>query len=219
MSAAAPSNTDWTTVASSQRRTWGSPSVAPTLSAAPTAFSSGRRPQTEAPAAFSRRTDSRPAPPMSHGSALRTERSAEATRTAALNFTSMDAYPALGGAATSAPALRAPTMDFRAAAATGAAATATAAADAYEVEYARRRQERLAAEAAERARRARLAAIGTRTFDDGPEDYDGPDEGEEEDAYVPAGAGTTDDWEDASGGGAAEEDQVATRRRGDKGVW
>jgi hypothetical protein len=208
------SNNEWTTVASSQRRTWGAPSAAPS-----TTFSGSRRPQTEAPAAFARRTDARPAPPrVDHGAALRTERAAEATRAAALNFTSMDAYPALGGArAAPTSTARPPTLDFRAAAATGAAATATAAADAYEEEYARRRRERLAAEEAERARRARLAAIGTRTFDDGPEDYDGPVE-DEDDTYVPAGAGTTDDWEDASGG-VIEEDQVAVRRRGDKGVW
>jgi hypothetical protein len=67
-------------------------------------------------------------------------------------------------------------------------------------------------------RRARLAAIGTRSFDDGPEDYDGPEE-DEGDGYVPAGTGTTDDWEEDASGNAMEEDQVATRRRGDKGVW
>jgi hypothetical protein len=112
-------------------------------------------------------------------------------------------------------------MNFRAAAAAAAArdVSASAAADAYEEEYARRRRERQAAAEAERAQRARLAAIGTRCHDDGPEDYDGPEENDED--YVPEGTGTTEDWADADGlhdasGGDA---YTATRRRGDKGVW
>lgn len=111
-------------------------------------------------------------------------------------------------------------MNFRSVVAATAAreaeesVTAIAAADAYEAEYTRRRQAYLIAES---ERRSRLAAIGTRCFDDGPEDYDGPDE--DEDTYVPAGTGTTDDWEDASGDRVTEDDHIATRRRGDKGVW
>ena len=138
-----------------------------------------------------------------------------------MDFASVNSYPTLGAPAgrTSAPTHSVkPAMDFRAAAAAAAAredatVSATAAADAYAQEYARRRQ---AAAEAERVRRARLAAIGTRCHDDGPEDYDGPDEED----YVPAGTGTTDDWVDTSGGYTeAVDDHVAARRRGDHGVW
>jgi hypothetical protein len=45
-----------------------------------------------------------------------------------------------------------------------------------------------------------LSAIGTRCFDDGPEDYDGPEEGEEE-------------------GEEFNAHLTSDRRRGDKGVW
>ena len=47
-----------------------------------------------------------------------------------------------------------------------------------------------------------LSAIGTRCYDDGPEDYDGPEEGEEEGEEGEFNANLTSD-----------------RRRGDKGVW
>jgi hypothetical protein len=47
-----------------------------------------------------------------------------------------------------------------------------------------------------------LSAIGTRCYDDGPEDYDGPEEGEEEEEESEFNANLTSD-----------------RRRGDKGVW
>jgi hypothetical protein len=46
-----------------------------------------------------------------------------------------------------------------------------------------------------------LSAIGTRCYDDGPEDYDGPDEGEEEEE------------------GEFNAELTSNRRRGDKGVW
>ena len=45
-----------------------------------------------------------------------------------------------------------------------------------------------------------LSAIGTRCYDDGPEDYDGPEEGEEEENEFNANL-------------------TSDRRRGDKGVW
>jgi hypothetical protein len=211
-----PSSDGWTTVArTAPKRTWGSDATPPTTFGRP-----------EAPAAFSssRPSHMRPGPRVDHGAALRTERAAEATRTAALDFGSTNAYPTLGAPAAGRPAARAaPAMDFRAVAAAAAAredatVSATAAADAYAHEYALRRQAAAAAEA-ERLRRSRLTAIGTRCHDDGPEDYDGPEENDEE--YVPAGAGTTDDWADASGGYMEEavDDHVAARRRGDHGVW
>lgn len=211
MSAAASNTTSdgWTTVASrtAPKRTWGAPASS---SSRPT-FGGGR-----------------PAPNLSHGSTLRTERSAEATRTAALDFASVNAYPTLGAPSgrPQGPQARAkPAMDFRGAAAAAAAredatVSATAAADAYEEEYARRRRERLAAAEAERLRVARLAAIGTRCHDDGPEDYDGPEENDDD--YVPAGTGTTDDWADTAGGYedvSGGDSYSATRRRGDHGVW
>jgi hypothetical protein len=210
----------WTTVAS--RRSTEAPAARPT-------FGSGSRP--EAPAAFgsSRPTFGRPTQQLNHGTALRTERAAEATRTAALDFASTNAYPVLGAPAgrsrpSASAAFQRPALDFRGAAAAAAAredatVSASAAADAYEEEYARRRRERLAAAEAERLRHARLAAIGTRCHDDGPEDYDGPEENDED--YVPAGTGTTDDWADAAGGyeDGSGDSFSATRRRGDHGVW
>lgn len=215
MSAAANSTSNgWTTVTSSSSNRNRSHESSP--------WSSAPRRQ-EAPAAFARTTRPGgrfdPPPPPSSTAASR-ERAAEATRVAALDFSSASAYPSLSSTRAASAPTPAPTLNYRGAVVTTEARTATAAADAYEVEYARRRQERLAAEEAERVRRARLAAIGTRSFDDGPEDYDGPEEDEGEgDGYVPAGTGTTDDWEEDASGNAVEEDQIATRRRGDKGVW
>ena len=223
MSAAAstPATDGWTTVVRNKR-------AAP--EPAPPAF--GRRPAVEAPPAFARSAPTRAASSsssFSHGAALRTERAAAAAKP--LDITSMSAFPALGkpgGAATAKPkpssttaaATKAAPLNFGAAAAAGAArdaeesVAATAAADAYEMEYARRRQERLAAA----AHRSRLAAIGTRCHDDGPEDYDGPEENDED--YVPAGTGTTDDWEDTNGyADASGGETYTTVRRGDKGVW
>lgn len=215
MSAAAstPATDGWTTVVRNKR---AAPEPAPPVF--------GRRPAVEAPPAFARSAPraASSSSSFSHGTALRTERAAVAAKP--LDITSMSAFPALGGAAKPKPAPAAATkaapLNFGAAAAAGAArdaeesVAATAAADAYEAEYARRRQERLAAA----AHRARLAAIGTRCYDDGPEDYDGPEEND--DGYVPAGTGTTDDWEDTAGYADASGGESYTAvRRGDKGVW
>ena len=203
MSAAATSSDGWTAVVSRSRQPGSATSTTATPSRS-TPFSSSRRP-------FELST---------RGPTLQSQRAAaETSRTAALDFSSSTAYPSLTAAKPIATAAKSG-MNFRSVVAATAArdaeesVTAIAAADAYEAEYTRRRQAYLIAES---ERRNRLAAIGTRCFDDGPEDYDGPEE-DEDDTYVPAGAGTTDDWEDASGD-RVEDDHVAIRRRGDKGVW
>ncbi len=74
-----------------------------------------------------------------------------------------------------------------------------------------------AAAAATAARRAHLAAIGTRCYDDGPVDYDGPEEGGYDDEGF--GSGEEDNEYEEATGGELNANIAQVRRAGDHSDW
>lgn len=131
---------------------------------------------------------------------------APAPAPAPLSVKDKSAFPPLGGAKkASLPAKS--SLDFRTAAESGAKSAA-----AREEEYLKDAayKELLASASSTDSYRARLSRIGNRSFDDGPEDYDGPEEDEL--------------YEDSEGMPAMEETEfnahlAVVRRSGDAGVW
>ena len=104
------------------------------------------------------------------------------------NFASEESYPSLGGMAK--PVAKAPVLNFKKTVEEMAARVAA------EEENQRKFQEALGPVMKAPAKRREIM---TRNLDDGPEDYDGPEE-EEDDGEFNADLGSN-------------------RRRGDKGIW
>lgn len=141
------------------------------------------------------------------------KRDAEAKERAALAFDSESAYPSLGGGSATRVQTNT-TMNFSKTVADMAerereaailmqqsAAEETFDADEFYARGIRRR-----------------AQLGTRCYDNGPEDYDGPEEFEdEEDDYEEEEIDVNEDEDENNGEYNAE--LATTRRRGDKGVW
>jgi len=123
------------------------------------------------------------------------EEKARKEAAAKLNFTSEKEYPSLG-AKKAAPLPKKTALNF---AATAAAAAALPDPHAPEVDDFRNPEAM-----------ARRSRIGNRCWDDGPLDYDGP----EEDEMPPYEEGDEDD-PDAE----YNADTVSDRRRGDNGIW
>jgi hypothetical protein len=203
---------DWTTVRSGNRSsTWGQPRQMPT------AFSNGggsrgmederamhRRANAEAEAAVKAREA------RERREALEAARAKEKDATA---FDSESAYPSLGAAASARP--HASTLNFGRTVAAMAAREkaeeeARAAAAAASLEYAGSYNDIYVPSAMTRRR-----FIGTRCFDDGPEDYDGPEEDFGDDVSV-EDADDTEDAEEDNGTGEFNAELATTRRRGDK---
>jgi hypothetical protein len=168
-----------------------------------------------------------------------TERTVEKRRTDALKFNDDSEYPTLGGgAARPKPAMMTPpsksALNFKTVVEATAARDAAAAA---EEAIWRAREERemlLARLAAASAEQRRRTLIGTRCFDDGPDDYDGGDDHEEYRGYEGEEILGTDDYVPPTEMAAAAEyvresaadadadfnaDLYRDRRLGDKGVW
>jgi hypothetical protein len=149
--------------------------------------------------------------------------SAKAAIPRPLDIASMSDFPTLGSAS-SAPVARAtaPTTTWSSLAATRpveevtTAATATAGPtdeiDATLSFLRNRRKAPTHSATAAPSRTSRLAAIGTRCFDDGPTDYDGPEEDDD-------GAGSYHVPEEGESTGELNADLAVTRRAGDKSDW
>jgi hypothetical protein len=231
MSAAASSN-DWTTVPPAHRRHWGAPAPAPAPAPAATrtfSFASaaavleptGPMPP-RAPAA--RVASTTAPPPRPTPGAWRSSRPAGAVADAAAknkpvpDMHSLSEFPALGTAAA---------LPVRSNAMTWSRTVAEAAAlpDPVTVSAAPRAASTVVSRDTTADRHARLAAIGTRCYDDGPVDYDGPEEGGYNDeGFGPSGTpvvppGDEDDEYEEATSGELNANIAQVRRAGDHSDW
>lgn len=248
-SAAATDDNDgsWTQVSRRGGGNWGPARQAPAPAPAPAgtrAFSFAApatvaaldgAPPTMPPRAPSFRTPSAaaPPPPKGGGGAWSAARPAGAVAAAAapktVDVKSMTDFPTLGGAAAPRPMRKTTTAAAPATTWSQTIASATAPAPSLRtpatddldsnLSFLRSRLPAAAPVAAATQRRSRLANIGSRCFDDGPTDYTGPEEFDDDD-----GAGSYHEVERRAGTPVAEEgefnaDLAVSRRAGDKSDW
>lgn len=138
---------------------------------------------------------------------------AAAPTPAPLSVKDKTAFPPLGGAKKASLTAK-KHLDFRTAAEHGATAAAVREKD--EREYEAYMALHAPTVATSAAHRARLSRIGNRSFDDGPEDYDGPEEDEllEDSEGAPAY-----EMDEAEAEAEFNAHLAVVRRSGDAGVW
>ncbi len=150
------------------------------------------------------------------------EEKAHAEYASATAFTSDASYPALGGGASMAPKPKTTTtLQFK----QTVAAMKAREEEAELAAQALTADEYTSSDFAPSGLRQRRF-LAARCYDDGLEDYDGPEEesdalntGFMDDDDASVGEGAVDDNEAAAGDGEFNAELAAVRRRGDKGVW
>jgi hypothetical protein len=211
MSAAATATDSWTTVTSSHRRThmpaWTLPTVRASSAPIPAPASATRSFSFTTAAAALEETSLPPRAPVRMPSLRSTgppqPKFGRMAPAPALDITSQTQFPALGGGG-SGSSLRAASTPTT----TTTSSWSSAVRDTPPSEAALAAEKPTPKAETPAEHRARLAAIGTRCFDDGPTDYDGP---EEEDEY--------DGFEGEEYGTELNADLMSDRRAGDHSDW